>query len=215
MLGRCRAALSVYTDPYFMLESLEYGLVVPLRAAWAACRAALRAFFPDALPLRFTGALAGCGAWACATLRWRCRSSPSKARKEILRGVFTLSGLAACGVLPDDALHGENTRDWMRTEGMEHYLAAQARGKGVLVLTGHLGAWELSSFYHSLMGHPMGMLIRRLDNRRLDEYVNRIRCLHGNFVFSQGRLRARAADGDSRGRDGGHADRHEHDAAAG
>ena len=52
----------------------------------------------------------------------------------------------------------ENTRNWMRTEGLEHYLAAQARGKGVLIVTGHLGAWELSSFYHSLMGHPMGMV---------------------------------------------------------
>ena len=73
----------------------------------------------------------------------------------------------------------------MRTEGLEHYLAAQARGKGVLIITGHLGAWELSSFYHSLMGHPMGMIIRNLDNRRLDEYVNGIRCLHGNFVISK------------------------------
>jgi KDO2-lipid IV(A) lauroyltransferase len=77
----------------------------------------------------------------------------------------------------------ENTRDWMRTEGLEHYLAAEARGKGVLVITGHLGAWELSSFYHSLMGHPMGMVIRRLDNRRLDGFVNGIRCMHGNYVL--------------------------------
>lgn len=77
----------------------------------------------------------------------------------------------------------ESTKDWIRTDGLEHFLAAQARGKGVLVLTGHLGAWELSSFYHSLMGHPMGMVIRRLDNRLLDEYVNGIRCLHGNRVL--------------------------------
>ncbi len=77
----------------------------------------------------------------------------------------------------------DNTRNWLRTEGLDHYLAAQARGKGVLIVTGHLGAWELSSFYHSLMGHPMGMVIRRLDNRRLDAYVNRIRCLHGNYVL--------------------------------
>jgi Kdo2-lipid IVA lauroyltransferase/acyltransferase len=79
----------------------------------------------------------------------------------------------------------ENTRHWMRTEGLEHYLAAQARGKGVLVITAHLGAWELSSFYHSLMGHPMGMVIRRLDNRKLDAFVNSIRCTHGNFVLSK------------------------------
>src|SRR6185437_12931732 len=61
-------------------------------------------------------------------------------------------------------------------------LQAREQGKGVLVLTGHLGAWELSSFYHSLMEYPMGMVIRRLDNPLVDEYVNRIRCLHGNRV---------------------------------
>jgi KDO2-lipid IV(A) lauroyltransferase len=68
-------------------------------------------------------------------------------------------------------------------EGLERYLAARARGKGVLVVTGHLGAWELSSFYHSLVGYPMGLVIRRLDNPLVDAFVNRIRCLHGNRVI--------------------------------
>lgn len=77
----------------------------------------------------------------------------------------------------------ENTRGWLRVEGMDNFHAAEARGKGVLVLTGHLGCWELSSFYHSLMGHPMGMVIRRLDNRQLDAFVNGIRCMHGNRVL--------------------------------
>jgi KDO2-lipid IV(A) lauroyltransferase len=72
---------------------------------------------------------------------------------------------------------------FIRYEGLENYLAALERGKGVLVLTGHLGAWELSSFYHSLMGMPMGMVIRRLDNPLVDAFVNRIRCLHGNRVI--------------------------------
>jgi KDO2-lipid IV(A) lauroyltransferase len=72
---------------------------------------------------------------------------------------------------------------FIRYEGLDHYLAARARGKGVLVLTGHLGAWELSSFYHSLVGYPMGMVIRRLDNPLVDALVNRIRCLHGNRVL--------------------------------
>ena len=42
-------------------------------------------------------------------------------------------------------------------DGLEHYLAARERGQGVLVLTGHLGAWELSSFFHSLVGYPMDL----------------------------------------------------------
>jgi KDO2-lipid IV(A) lauroyltransferase len=32
----------------------------------------------------------------------------------------------------------------------------------------------------------MGMVIRRLDNRRLDAFVNGIRCLHGNRVLDKG-----------------------------
>ena len=73
--------------------------------------------------------------------------------------------------------------EFIRYEGLENYLKARDKGQGVLVLTGHLGAWELSSFYHSLMGMPMGMVIRRLDNPLVDAYVNQIRCLHGNRVI--------------------------------
>src|SRR5580692_8090912 len=82
-----------------------------------------------------------------------------------------------------------------RCEGEEHFLAAQARRQGTLVLTGHIGAWELSSFYHSLLGHPMALVIRRLDNPRVDALVNGIRGLHGNAVihkddFARGLLSA-------------------------
>jgi Kdo2-lipid IVA lauroyltransferase/acyltransferase len=72
---------------------------------------------------------------------------------------------------------------FIRYEGLDHYLRARDRGNGVLVLTGHLGAWELSSFYHSLAGYPMGMVIRRLDNPLVDRMVNDIRCRHGNRVL--------------------------------
>ena len=93
------------------------------------------------------------------------------------------SGLAAGRVLPDARLHAREHKGFIRYDGLEHYLAARDRGKGVLVLTGHLGAWELSSFYHSLMGYPMSIVIRRLDNPLVDHLVNRIRCLHGNQVL--------------------------------
>jgi Kdo2-lipid IVA lauroyltransferase/acyltransferase len=73
--------------------------------------------------------------------------------------------------------------DLIRYEGLENYLAARERKRGVLVLTGHLGAWELSSFFHSLMGYPMSMVIRRLDNAQVDHFVNGIRTLHGNRVL--------------------------------
>ncbi|HVZ83656.1 MAG TPA: lysophospholipid acyltransferase family protein [Terracidiphilus sp.] len=166
-----------------MRQKLEYWLVVAIARSLGA------------LPRGLARWKAGCLAWFVYVLVPRLRQvglrnlelalpelSPAE-RQRILRGVYRHLGWQLVEFCRMPRYTPENTRNWIRTEGMENYLAARARGKGVLVLTGHLGAWELSSFYHSLMGYPMGMVIRRLDNRALDAFVNGIRCLHGNRVF--------------------------------
>ncbi len=104
-------------------------------------------------------------------------------RETLLRRVYRNLGYLLAEFAQMSSYTPEVARSLIRYEGLENYLAARDRGKGVLVLTGHLGAWELSSFHHSLMGYPMGMVIRRLDNPLVDEFVNRIRCLHGNKVL--------------------------------
>lgn len=116
-------------------------------------------------------------------------------REAILRRLYRHLGWLLAEFCQMRRYTPENTRSFLRYEGLGHFLAAEQRGKGVLIVTGHLGAWELSSFYHSLMGHPMSMVIRRLDNPRVDALVNRIRCLHGNQVlhkddFARGLLAA-------------------------
>jgi KDO2-lipid IV(A) lauroyltransferase len=65
-------------------------------------------------------------------------------------------------------------------DGFENFAVAQARGKGVLFLTGHMGAWELAPFAHALYGYPLHFLVRPVDNPRVDALVNRYRCLSGN-----------------------------------
>jgi KDO2-lipid IV(A) lauroyltransferase len=40
-------------------------------------------------------------------------------------------------------------------EGLEHFDAAQARGKGTILITGHLGHWELGGLLLALQGRPM------------------------------------------------------------
>ena len=104
-------------------------------------------------------------------------------RERTLREVYRNLGYLLSEFCLMDGYRAEEAGEFIRYEGLDHFLAAQAAGKGVLVLTGHLGAWELSSFYHSLVGYPMGLVIRRLDNPLVDEFVNRLRCLHGNRVI--------------------------------
>ncbi|HZC43197.1 MAG TPA: lipid A biosynthesis acyltransferase, partial [Acidobacteriaceae bacterium] len=104
-------------------------------------------------------------------------------RETILRGMYRQLGwqLAEFCHMPGYTL--ERASQFIRYEGLDHYLAAKQRRRGVLVLTGHLGAWELSSFYHSLAGYPMGMVIRKLDNPWVNRLVNEIRTQHGNRVL--------------------------------
>lgn len=74
----------------------------------------------------------------------------------------------------------ENVEQLVVLDGHENFLEGQRRSKGVLYLTGHIGAWELSSFAHALYGFPLHYMARPLDNARLDALVNRYRCASGN-----------------------------------
>jgi KDO2-lipid IV(A) lauroyltransferase len=160
------------------------------------------------LPRGLARWLSGVLAWIVYSLHGRLRrvgernlelafpefSSKSR-RAELLRGVFRHLGWQLVEFCRMTHYTAENTRGWMRTEGLDHYLAAKARGKGVLIVTGHLGAWEISGFYLSMMGHTMSVVIRPLDNQRLDEFVNANRCRYGNRMlpkndFARGLLTA-------------------------
>src|SRR5215470_16062837 len=73
-----------------------------------------------------------------------------------------------------------NIEEIIEIEGHDNFLQAQQRGQGVLILTGHIGAWELSSFAHAVYGYPMHYMARPLDNTRLDAFINRYRSLSAN-----------------------------------
>jgi KDO2-lipid IV(A) lauroyltransferase len=114
------------------------------------------------------------------------RSFPEKTEAEralILRGVYRSLGWQIGEFCKMRHYTAAKASQFIRYDGIENYLEARAKGRGVLVLTGHLGAWELSSYYHSLMGYPMSMVIRRLDNPLVDTFVNELRCQHGNRVI--------------------------------
>lgn len=108
---------------------------------------------------------------------------PVHEHRQILRTMFRNLGWQLAEFCRMSRWNLPQAGQWIRYDGLEHFIQASERGKGVLVLTGHIGAWELSSYFHSLVGHPMGMVIRRLDNPRIDRFVNNIRCRHGNRVL--------------------------------
>jgi KDO2-lipid IV(A) lauroyltransferase len=80
-------------------------------------------------------------------------------------------------------INQQNISEWIRYDGLEHYLEAKKRGKGILFATAHFGNWELSAFAHALMTEPMHIMIRPLDNPRIDRMVEDRRRLSGNHLI--------------------------------
>ena len=101
-------------------------------------------------------------------------------RRRTLRGEFVSLGRQLAEVCLFPTYTRENISDIVVYDGLENYERALARGKGVLFLTGHLGAWELSAFAHSLEGHPLWIVMRPLDNPYLNHLVDHYRTMHGN-----------------------------------
>jgi KDO2-lipid IV(A) lauroyltransferase len=101
-------------------------------------------------------------------------------RERILKGEYCSLGrlLAEIPKFPDYTL--ENVDRIAVYDGLENYLAARERGKGVLFMTAHLGGWEIGSFVHSMHGHWLNIVVRDLDNPLLDRWVRQLRTLHGN-----------------------------------
>lgn len=104
---------------------------------------------------------------------------------EIADGVFVSLGRVMAAVARFPALNRQNIHELIRYEGLENYQRAKAKGRGVLVATGHLGNWELSAFAHALMTEPMHIVVRPLDNPRMDAWVERRRGLSGNHIISK------------------------------
>ncbi len=112
-------------------------------------------------------------------------SKPVAERRKILRGVYRSLGR----LLAEFCLFPRYTRETVSRiavyQGFENFEAAEKRGKGVLFLTGHFGGWEIGSFFHSLQGHPMRIIVRPIDNPFVDELVTRYRTLHGNSIMGK------------------------------
>jgi len=101
-------------------------------------------------------------------------------RKSIIRGMIRQIGWMAGEFSQFPRYTPQNIGRVVVIDGAENFDFGQRRGKGVLFLTGHLGAWELSAFAHSLQGHPLSIVMRSLDNPYIDAFLQSYRTMHGN-----------------------------------
>jgi KDO2-lipid IV(A) lauroyltransferase len=103
----------------------------------------------------------------------------------IVNGMFASLARVVATFARFPGLDKSNIDRYIRYDGLENFEAARAHGKGVLIATAHFGNWELSAFAHALMTAPMNIVVRPLDNVRVDALVERYRALSGNRIITK------------------------------
>lgn len=77
-------------------------------------------------------------------------------RRQILRGVYRSLGRLLAEFCLFPSYTRENVSEVATYQGFENFEAAEKRGKGVLLLTGHFGGWEVGSFSIPCRAIPCG-----------------------------------------------------------
>ncbi|MGH9828558.1 MAG: lysophospholipid acyltransferase family protein [Blastocatellia bacterium] len=103
----------------------------------------------------------------------------------IIKGVFRNMGNLLGEVSQFPKLSREKIGRLVFYDGLENYERAAKKGRGVLFLTGHFGAWELCAFAHGAFGYKLNFLVRPLDNPLLERFVNAYRCRSGNSTIDK------------------------------
>lgn len=121
------------------------------------------------------------------------RAFPSRSPREcraICGAMFAHFGSLMFELIKFSTLGREDMLARVDVEGEEHLRQAYQRGRGVFILTGHFGYWEIHGLVTALHMRPIGVLARPLDNPYLHAMLERIRTRTGNTViYRQGALR--------------------------
>jgi KDO2-lipid IV(A) lauroyltransferase len=115
---------------------------------------------------------------------------PEKTEEElrkIAQGAFRNYGIALVELLWFPNLDDKALRRLVEIENLELMKAAYARGKGLIMLSGHFGNWELIALAMGYLSKlPITIIVQTQANKLVDDVINRNRCLLGNRVVPMG-----------------------------
>jgi len=115
---------------------------------------------------------------------------PDKSDEEcisIARGSFRNFGISFIELLWFPNLNDKILRKLIKPHNLELLNNRFSEGKGLVVLSGHFGNWELIALGMSYFSKiPFTIIIQKQNNIFVDEVINQHRCLFGNKVVPMG-----------------------------
>jgi KDO2-lipid IV(A) lauroyltransferase len=110
--------------------------------------------------------------------------SPNE-RRRIARDCWRHYGRITADAAAFPRLRASDIGSRIRYEGLESVKEAYAEGRGVLVISGHFGHWELTAYMQGFLGLPMTLITKPMENPRLERMLAGLRLGSGNQVVAK------------------------------
>jgi Kdo2-lipid IVA lauroyltransferase/acyltransferase len=110
----------------------------------------------------------------------------SEEKEKIVRGTFESLGRHLGFVSHFRKFKHEDIRNLIEVVGKEeNFDKAFATGRGVLFFTGHFGSWEVFNLLAPAFGYGMNILVRRIDNSLVENFVDKMRTRFGSVTLDK------------------------------
>lgn len=106
-------------------------------------------------------------------------------KEKILRGTFESLGRHLGFVSHFRQFEREDIHKLVEVIGKEHFDKAHATGRGILFFTGHFGSWEVFNLLPPAFGFEMNILVRRIDNPLVENFVDKMRTRFGSVTLDK------------------------------
>ena len=103
-------------------------------------------------------------------------------RRRIARACWHHFGRITADAAAFHRLGPEHIGTRIRYEGLDQLRAAHAEGKGVLLISGHFGHWELTAYMQGFLGCPLLMITKPMRNPRVETMLAGLRSRSGNEI---------------------------------
>lgn len=110
-----------------------------------------------------------------------------KARRRITRATFKNLGRILSELSQFPRLNRENISSVavFDSDDLEMFNELQRQGRGIILLTGHIGAWELLAFAQSVRDNSISLLARPIDNPLVNRLLTEYRTRCGNRILEK------------------------------
>ena len=115
---------------------------------------------------------------------------PEKSQEELIaiaKGSFRNYGITMMEFLWFPRMTDEISSRFVKVRNLELLKEGFSRGKGMVMLSGHFGNWELIAFAVAYLSQlPITIIVQTQNNKLVDDVINAHRCLRGNKVIPMG-----------------------------